>query len=41
LATARQWRHQAGGTERRPRTTGCNLHDDRQLPDALTARESR
>jgi hypothetical protein len=27
----RQWLHQAGGTERRPRTTGCNLHDDLQL----------
>jgi hypothetical protein len=36
----RQQRHQAGGTERRPRTTGCNLHDDLQLPDALAARES-
>jgi hypothetical protein len=31
----------AGGTERRPRTTGCNLHDDLQLPDALAAREWR
>jgi len=32
---------QAGGTERRPRKAGGNLHDDRQLPDALIARESR
>ena len=32
LATARQWRHQAGGTERRPTTTVCNLRDDSQLP---------
>ncbi len=37
----RQRRHQASGTERRPRTTGCNLHDDQQLPDPLTARESQ
>jgi hypothetical protein len=37
----RQRRHQAGCTERHPRTTGCNLHDDRQLPDARAARESR
>jgi hypothetical protein len=33
--------HQSGGIERRPRTTGCNLHDDRRLPDALTACEPR
>ena len=25
----------AGGTYRRPKTMGCNLHDDLQLPDAL------
>ena len=31
----RQWRGQAGGTERRPRTTGCNLLDILQLPEAL------
>ena len=34
-------RHQAGGRDRRPKTTGCNLHDDRQLPDALNACEPR
>jgi hypothetical protein len=34
----RQQRHRVGGTERRPRTRGCNSHDDRKLPDALTAR---
>ena len=34
----RQGLHQAGGTERRPRTTGCNLHDDLQLsPQARRA----
>jgi hypothetical protein len=36
----RQQRHQVGGTERRPWRRGCNSHDDRQLPDALTARAS-
>ena len=35
----RQWRHQAGGTVRRPRTTARNLRDDLQLPYALAARE--
>jgi|SRR5215204_7181498 len=34
------FRHQAGGTERRPRRTGRKLHDVRQLPDVLTVRES-
>jgi hypothetical protein len=40
LATAEQWRHQAGGTERRPRTTVCNLHEESPLSYALAARES-
>jgi hypothetical protein len=33
--------HHAGGIGRRPRTTGCNLHDGRKLLDALTACEPR
>jgi hypothetical protein len=41
LATLPAVAHQAGGTERRPRTTGRNLHDNVHLPDALAARESR
>jgi hypothetical protein len=40
FATARAVRHQAGGTERRPTTTACNLRDDLQLPSELAARES-
>jgi hypothetical protein len=32
LATARAVGHQSGGTERRPRTTGCKPHDGLQLP---------
>jgi hypothetical protein len=35
-----QWRHQAGGTERCPRTTGFNLHDGLQLSCGLAARQS-
>jgi hypothetical protein len=35
-----QWRHQAGGIERRPRTTGCNLHDVLHLSHALAVRQS-
>jgi hypothetical protein len=36
----RQWRHHAGGTERRPTSTACNLHDDLQLSRGLARRES-
>jgi hypothetical protein len=34
-----QGRHQAGGTERRPTTTACNLRDDCSCRWALTTRE--
>jgi hypothetical protein len=40
LATARAVRHQAGGTERRPMTTGCNIRGQTGLSSALTAPES-
>ena len=36
----RPWRRQAGGRERRPRTTGGNLHDDLQLSHGPAARQS-
>ncbi len=35
-----QWRHDAGGRERRPTTTACNLRGDSRLSSAPDARES-
>jgi hypothetical protein len=35
-----QWRDQAGGTDRRPTTTACNLRGESRLSSALAARES-